>query len=111
MAVKLLDWGTNTGLVGNHNMTGIFAVNGDMDNRALMVAGLPFCTDYVHQFAVSGIDCFPVHNRFDTVSCDIFDIRNSRFIGRAVVRHAERLRNRVVKIAASNTAPITTIGI
>ena len=65
-------------------MPGVFAVYGDMDRRADMVAGMPLCTHGIHEQGVAYADSFAVNcgcNALPRYFGDIFDIAAVGFMG------------------------------
>ena len=86
---------TGVGLyrIGDDDVSGIDAIDGDMDNRPDVVAGVPLCPDALHKGAVADRHLLPIHHRRDTFACDLLDLLDTAVILLPRVSISERCSN------------------
>ena len=66
--------GVGLGLIRDHDMPGVEAVDGHMDDGAGQLTGQPVDALALHQTAVAHADALAVHLRHDTVSGDLLHV-------------------------------------
>ncbi len=67
---------TGVGLdrVRDDYVPGVDTVDGDMDNRPDVVAGVPLCSDALHEGAVADSYLLSIHHRCDAFAGDLLDL-------------------------------------
>ena len=81
--------------VGDDDMADVFAIHRNMDDRAVLLAWMPFRADGLHELSVADIDFMAVDTGADALAREFFDVFHRAAVGFVTVGRAQRRRNRM----------------